>query len=245
MINKLLFQSIISKYYLGVNESVKWIIKNNKLIINFTTPTRDILGIITYDNFELSDNELAIFDTKKLLNLISICNGELKLDIEVKNNLPIKLLLADKNFNLTYALSDPLLISKTGTVNEPEWDLEVEFTIDDINNLVKAENALPGIDNMLITTTRDLIDNLVCEFTFGDELGHNNKITYQIQGDIKKDNIKLPFNSNMFRTILQTNKDMKTGNMKINSSGLMKLEFNTEEGINSKYFIVRKAETNY
>ena len=31
MINKITLQSLISKYYLGINESVKWSIKNNDL----------------------------------------------------------------------------------------------------------------------------------------------------------------------------------------------------------------------
>ena len=35
MINKLQLQSIINKYYLGVNEAVKWEIENNELGINF------------------------------------------------------------------------------------------------------------------------------------------------------------------------------------------------------------------
>ena len=35
---------------------------------------------------------------------------------------------------------------------------------------------------MLITTTTNLDGENVCEFVFGDEHGHNNKITYQISG---------------------------------------------------------------
>ena len=45
MINKLQLQSIISKYYLNVNESVKWETKDNKLKIDFMSPTKDVIGI--------------------------------------------------------------------------------------------------------------------------------------------------------------------------------------------------------
>ena len=76
MINKLTVQSIIDKYYLGTNESVKWIIENNSLSIDFMTPTKDVIGKVTCKDFELEDSKLAIYDTKKLNSLISMQNCE-------------------------------------------------------------------------------------------------------------------------------------------------------------------------
>ena len=40
MINKILLQSILNKYHLGVNQSVKWVINDNNLEINFVSPTK-------------------------------------------------------------------------------------------------------------------------------------------------------------------------------------------------------------
>ena len=244
MINKLTIQSIINKYYLGLNESVKWAVNDNVLNIDFMTPSKDVIGNVTCNNFALEDSKLAIFDTKKLQNLISICNGDLLLELEKTNAIFTKLKISDMNFNLTYALADPLLIGKVGTVNSPEWVVELNLTPEDIDNLIKAKSALAGIDNMLITTTQDLDGRDVCEFVFGDEQGHNNKITYQIQGDIKEQDIKLPYNSDMFKTIIQANKDMEGGTLYMSSMGLMKLEFDNSE-ITSEYFMVRKSETDF
>lgn len=244
MINKTVVQSIINKYYLGLNESVKWVVNDNMLNIDFMTPTKDVIGSVTCNDFELENSQLAIYDTKKLSNLISICNGDLLLELEKTNKVFTKLNISDMNFNLTYALSDPLLISKVGTVNTPEWVVELDLTSEDIDNLIRAKSALSGIDNMLVTTTQDLDGEDVCEFVFGDESGHNNKITYQIQGDIKQSDLKIPFNSDMFKTILQANKDMDGGTLYLSSMGLMKLEFNSDD-IASEYFMVRKAETSF
>lgn len=244
MINKLTLQSIINKYYLGLNESVKWGINDNVLSINFMTPTKDVIGNVVCNDFQLEDSKLAIFDTKKLQNLISICNGDLLLELERTNAIFTKLKISDMNFNLTYALADPLLVSKVGTVNTPDWVVELTLTPEDIDNLIKAKSALAQVDNMLITTTEDLDGNNVVEFVFGDESGHNNKITYQISGNIKEQDMKLPFNSDMFKTILQANKDMEGGNLYISTMGLMKLEFDSNS-IASKYFMVRRAETEF
>ena len=244
MINKLTIQSIINKYYLGVNESVKWNIENNSLNIDFMTPTKDIIGNVVCDDFKLEDSKLAIYDTKKLNSLINICNGDLLLELEKNNAIYTKLKISDLNFNLNYALSDPLLISKVGEVNEAEWVVELNLTQEDIDNIIKAKSALSQVDNMLVTTTTNLDGEDVVEFVFGDESGHNNKITYQILGDIREPDIKLPFNSDMLKTILQANKDMEGGKLYLSSMGLMKLVF-SNDGIKSKYFMVRRAETEF
>ena len=128
MINKLQLQSIIDKYYLGLNESVKWVIKDKKVSIDFMTPTKDVIGSVICDNFSMEDGNLAIYDTKKLQNLISICNGDLLLELEKNNAIYTKLKISDLNFNLTYALSDPLLINKVGTVNVQDWVVELDLT---------------------------------------------------------------------------------------------------------------------
>ena len=237
MINKLTLQSVINKYYLGLNESVKWSIANNNLEINF-------IGSVICENFNIEDASLAIYDTKKLQSLISICNGDLLLELEKTNKVFTKLKISDMNFNLNYALSDPLLIDKVGTVNVPDWVVELDLTPEDIENIIKAKSALAQIDNMLVTTTQDLDGNDVVEFIFGDESGHNNKITYQIAGNIKEQNMKLPFNSDMLKTILQANKDMDGGKLYLSTMGLMRLEF-SNNGISSEYFMVRRAETEF
>lgn len=244
MINKVTLQNIVDRYYLGLNESVKWIIKDNNLSIDFMTPTKDVIGNITCTDFQLESSELAIFDTKKFLNLINICNGDLLLELEKTNKIPTKLHISDQSFNLVYALADSLLINKVGTVNVPEWVVDIDLESENVANLIKAKNALTGIDNMLVSTSVDINGSNVCSFIFGDESGHNNKITYQIQGDIKELDLSLPFNSDMFRTILQANKDMDTGKLYVSSMGLMGLEF-VKDTISSKYFMVRKTETNF
>ena len=244
MINKSILQSVISKYYLNVCEAVTWKTENNNLSIDFMSPTADIIGKVTCNDFPLEDSELAIYNTKKLSSLISICNGDLLLELEKQHKLISKLKISDLNFNLTYAVSDPLLVPKVGSVNIPEFTVNLDLTKEDIDNLIKAKSALQGIDNMLITTTTNLDGENVCEFVFGDEHGHNNKITYQISGNITEEDMKIPYNSDTFKTIIHANKDMEEGTMKISSMGLIEFKFSNEE-VTSEYYMVRKAETDF
>ena len=238
MISKLLLKSLIDKYYLGVNETVKWVIEDNQLTIDFSTPNKAIIGKVTCSDFQMEDCKLAIFDTKKLRNLVDICNGQLLLETESEGQLLNKLKIIDSNFNLDYALADALLIDKVGTVNAPNWDVEIDLELEDIQNLLKAKSALKDVDNMLISTVENLDGDTVLEFSFGDERGHNNRIAYQLSGTIQKDNIKLPFNSDMLKMILQSNKDIESATLQLSEMGLMKLTFKNET-VNSEYFMVR------
>ena len=246
MINKLTLQSIISKYYLGENESVKWSTRNEVLSIDFQSTNKEVIGNVSYKGFPMEDGDLAIYNTKKLNNLIGITLGDILLHAEKTNKLFTKLNISDENFNLSYALADLLLIGKIGTVSEPDWDVTLNFDVDEnqLGNLIKAKSALAEIDNMVITTEKDLDGTDICKFTFGDESGHNNKIMYSMYGDINVQDLKLPFNSNMFKTILNANKDMESGTLYLSSKGLMKLEFTTGD-ISSEYFMVRKESTNF
>ena len=203
MVNKLILQSVINKYYLGENESVKWKIKDKTLTINFMSVNKEVIGKIIHQNFDIEDSELAIFDTKKFLNLLGITSGDLMFTLEKGKNVYTKLHFADSAFNLTYALADPLLIGKVGSVTEPEWNAVLPLEKEYVDNLVKAKNALTGIGSMTVKVDVDMQGDNMCVFTFGDEQGHNNKITYQMYGKIQPEKVEIPFNSDMFRNILK------------------------------------------
>ena len=56
--------SNINKYYLGEVESVKWIVKDKTLTVDFMSITKEVIGKITHSSFSMEDCELSIFDTK-------------------------------------------------------------------------------------------------------------------------------------------------------------------------------------
>tara|TARA_R110000803_G_scaffold87922_1_gene154849 strand:+ start:784 stop:1518 length:735 start_codon:yes stop_codon:yes gene_type:complete len=242
MVNKLVLQSVINKYYLGEVESVKWKIQDKVLTIDFMSINKEVIGNITHTDIDVEDSDLAIFDTKKLLNLIGITSGDLLISLEKTKSVYTKLFIADNDFNLTYALSDLLLISKPGTVDEPVWDMVLPLEQEEVSNLIKAKSALTGIGNMTLSPDNDLDGGDICVVTFGDEQGHNNKIVYNLTGDIRQADISIPFNSDMFKNILNANKDLDEGKLYLSYQGLLKLEF---KSINttSSYYMVRKEES--
>ena len=240
MINKLVLQNLINKYHLGMVQSVNWSVKNKTILIDFMDPSKEVIGNVEHTGFELEDCDLAVFDTKKLQNLISITNGDLIVELEKNHLIPTKLKISDPNFNLMYRLGDPLLIDKVGTVNVPEWKNKIPVEVEDLENLIKAKKALGEEDHMFIETTQNEDGDNICQFIFGDEKEFDSKITYQLQGDINELGLKMPFNSELFKSILYANKDMDTGTIYLTSTGLMKLNFKSDN-TTSEYFVVRKV----
>ena len=238
MVNKSTLTSVISKYYLnGLNNQVKWRIKDNQLTVYAGDNGR--VCKVTHNNFNLEDAELGVFDTHKLSKLISITNGELSITLEKIKAVYTKMHIADLNFDLTYSLADILILGKNTYYEDPEeFEIQIDLTREDIDYLIKAKSALADVNNMLITTTQDFDGVNVCEIIFGDNTGFSNKITYQLRGNITKGDIQIPFDSDIFKDILSANKDMEKGTLKISEVGMLKANFSTEE-TESEYFIAR------
>ncbi len=245
MLQKSLLQNIISKYYLGMNESVKWDIKENILNIKFQAQSSDLIGNITVNDFPLEDYELPVYDTKKLINLINICSEDLNLEIEShpKSKLPSKMRIDDGSFECTYTLSDSMLLPKIGQVNEPQWDVEILLSSEDITNMIKAKSALSDIDTMVVEGSSDFNNNKFCDFIFGDDSDYNNKIKYTVKASMGDIIIRIPFNSEYFKLILAANKDSHNAIVLLNGNGLMKMEFKTDT-TTSTYYIIRKPDVN-
>ena len=240
MISKLELQAIIEKYHLkGLIENVKWEIDSNKkLTINFMAPTREMIGSLTYDEFPLPESEIGINNTTQLDKLLSITSGDLILDYAKEGKIISKLLIADQQFNLNYSLADLLTVPKPGSYNGPE-EYDVETTIDNeiTTALVKAKNALPNSENVVIKPSLNGL-----EFTFGGDVEYANKVSYSIQNiDLTDKKFELIYNSNLLKEILVANKNADSSMLYVNSSGLMKIEFNYKN-LQSKYYLVAKAE---
>ena len=239
MISKNLLTSVISKYYLnGLNNQVKWRIKDNTLTIYAGESGR--VCKVVLNNIQLEDAELGVFDTNKLSKLISITNGDLIISLEKMKSVYTKMHIQDSNFDLTYSLADILILGKNTWYDDPEkWEIELNLNSEDIDHLIKAKNALGEVDSMLITTTTDFDGNPICEFIFGDNTGFSNKITYQVQdGTINDNTLSMPFNSDIFKDILNNNKDQDSCSLKLSNNGILKLSFQSED-IESEYFVAR------
>ena len=243
MINKVELQSVINKYYLnGLIEGVKWDIKDNNLNVKFTAPTREMIGEISHDNFNLENSSFGISNTSQLLKLINITAGEVMLSFVKNNKIFTKLIIADQQFTVNYSLADILTIPKTGAYNgSQEFDIEANLDPEVITALIKAKSALSESSVVVVKPYRSLDGDPQLEFTFGGDIEYANKVSYYL--NVTKNantDFELAFNSDLIKEILTCNKDAEQAKVYINLEGLIKLKFRTNNTTTSTYYIVKK-----
>lgn len=249
--NKQKLQSIISKYYLGgLIESVKWEIKDKLLTVRFNSPTKDMIGMIQFNDVNLPDAEIAIYDTSQLDKLISITSDQLNLMLLKQGKIYSKLMIEDSTYELVYPLADVFLIKNPGKVTQIDgFDISCQLNSDIVSAIIKAKNALPNVDTVVFNLEEVLgaDDDYNLMMIFGEDTNsYTNKIKYKLPNSKIEDSslkeMHLPFNSEILKLIISNNKDFFVGHMYLNPTGLLKLEF-AGEGWSSEYFIVRKSET--
>ena len=209
MISKHDLQSVIGKYHLnGLVESVKWTIEDNALNIDFQSPNKDMIGRVNHADFPLEDGEMAVYDTSKLNKLLGVTSGELFLELEKTQKVFTKLIISDMNYTLNFSLTDLLLISSVGEITESgEYEIISELDSESISAIIKAHNALES-DNVIVNIDKDLDLQDVLVLSFGDVSNHTNKIDYQVPNTTLNNvpyGTELPFNSAMFKSILNNN----------------------------------------
>ena len=244
MINKLDLVSIISKYYLnGMNEKVKWDIQDSKLIIKFNSPDNSMIGTVTCDDFELEDATISISNTSQLLKLLSITNGYLDLSYIRQHKLITKLIVADNQFTLNYALADNMIIPKAGEyVGDGVYNIEATLDNESINAIIKAKSALADTDTVVFKPFINADSDLQLEMLFGGNIEYSNKVSFYLP-DITTNNLpnefKAHYNSNLIKEIMYCNKDVANCVMGINLEGIMRLAFDNGS-IKSEYYVIAK-----
>ena len=180
--NKQILTSIIDKYHLGGTvESVKWIIKDKNIVINFITPFKNLVGKITSSNIDLEDSEIGIYNTSQFVKLVKIMDNYIVLKLnKSERGTPLELTLADNQYVLNYYLSDLNLIETVPNINEPEtYDATLSINNEFIEKFVNAKKALGDIKQFIIKTEYDENEGTQLVVTIGEGNGYANKIKFK------------------------------------------------------------------
>jgi hypothetical protein len=242
--NKQILTSIIDKYHLGGTvESVKWIIKDKNIVINFITPFKNLVGKITSSNIDLEDSEIGIYNTSQFVKLVKIMDNYIVLKLnKSERGTPLELTLADNQYDLNYYLSDLNLIETVPNINEPEtYDATLSINNEFIEKFVNAKKALGDIKQFIIKTEYDENEGTQLVVTIGEGNGYANKIKFKNNCESLFGLNEIPFPADMMLEVLKANSDTTDGKIEISQEGLMKLTFK-EDTIESIYYLVRLNE---
>jgi len=234
-------QDVIEKYHLGgLVERVKIQITDKTLTTKFISTQKNLVGVLEAPEITLPDCEFGVYDTSQLLKLIGITDHFLTLDVEVNKGIANKLLIADNEYNLEYALADTMLTPSVPSIDEPSYQMVADVNAEFIARFLKAKKAL-GTDVFVIEQGIDHEDKPAMKFTLGGLDKHTNKINFTLQTSVSstsKAQIKFPIAE--FGEILAANKEPKTGTLSVSEDGLLKIDFTSEEDVKVTYLLVGK-----
>ena len=229
--------TFISKYYLGGEiESVVWSTKNKITSVNFTHPDRTLIGNTTLNDSNISDSQLGIFETSKLIQMVSVLDSDINISINEVAGTTINLNIKDDKYNMKFVLADSSVIPKPATMKQlPEFEIEIAVTPEFVANF---QNALKAVTSEICAfiPKGDTIDVVL---GYSTTINQNN-ITFNQAANCKSDEVKM-FSSTHLKNILASNKGID-GTILISSNGLMKVNFNSSE-FNSEYLLV-ESQTN-
>lgn len=234
MIDKRKLVDSIEKYYLnGLTEAVKFNIKNNVLVIPFSTTNRDVVGEVTLP-IELPNAEFGIFETTPLLKLLNILDTNIEIQYQEKFGIVEKLLIEDNQYKMMFSASDISLIPRTPNAVDVNYQLVYEMEPDFITRFVDCKKAL-GPDIKTFTLEPYL---KTARIILGDPSGYANKLEFNIPAVTEgMPFASLLFPSDVMKEILVANRNFDAGTMKVNEDGLMNLMFTEGDAI-SQYFIM-------
>lgn len=227
------FSNLIKKYYLEKQcPSVKWTIKDKKVLINFTSEDLSTIGTLDA-NLDLEDREIGIFDTTSLLTMLGALDNEINLSFNYEKNTPTGIRLSDGKVDGLCILADLSVIPESKTLKAlPEWDYEIPLKKELVDRFVKSSKALA--DAKLVGLIADV--NSV-DFVINYSETNTNRITVQFPAEITNHVVDvLAFNVNILTTILSCNSDFREGKISVSSRKLMMIEFKGED-YEVKYFM--------
>ena len=232
-------QDVIEKYYLGgLVERVKIQITDKTLTTKFISAQKNLVGVLEAPGITLPDCEFGVYDTSQLLKLIGITDHFLTLDVEVNRGIANKLLIADNEYNLEYALADTMLTPSVPSIDEPTYHMVADVDTEFIAKFLKAKKAL-GTDVFIVEQGIDHEEKQAMKFTLGGVDKHTNKVNFTLPTTLSSvPGVQLKFPIEEFGEILAANKEIATGVLSVSEDGLLKIEFTNEEGVKVTYLLV-------
>lgn len=232
--NKITLDTFIQKYNLGGSiNSVKWESTGDTLSTRFISPDKSLLGELTLSKQTLPEFEVGVYDTPLLAKMIGTLADKVDFSLTEVDNMPVAFKLSDSIMKADYVLAAIGVIPDVPTLkNTPEFNTIVNIDSQFINSFIRGKGALGDVDTFAINP----VDGGV-EFVIGYSDINSNRISIKAKSDAVNMKDSMVFNANLFKELLNANKECSKATLQISDKGLAHIEFNVDD-FNVKYWLV-------
>ena len=224
----------ISRYHLaGATTSVKWNASGGSLQSSFITDDQNVIGTVSA-NIDLGNQTLGVYATPQLVKMLSAVGDDVEIDVKDIDGKAVSMDISDKEVNMTFMLADLSVIRQVPELKQlPDWNVTVPLDKDFVSRFIKAKNALPESENFGVHSK-----NGKAEFIVNYSSINTSRIKFEVAGTINRDMNVVCFSSNLFKEILQANKDAETSKLEISEAGLARVTF-ASQNYTSTYYLVQ------
>jgi hypothetical protein len=237
--NKTKLERFILKYNLNGNaDSVKWVIKKNKLFTSFVTSDRSVVGNVSADNFNFESTAFGVYSTKQLQRLLNVLGDNIDLSLLKIDKKAISLKISDPIASVNFTLADLLTIPEpphltAELLSQPDAIIDIDTKF--IDTFIKGKNALPDAATFTILDS-DSNNDLKIVIGYSSTI-NTNKVTIPVKVKDKLFPDSLSFNAEIFKEILLANKECTSAVLKISNvkGGLAHIGFEVDDYFSEYY----------
>jgi hypothetical protein len=228
-------EKFISKYNLGGScESVLWKSDGTDITVKCISDDKNVLGMVTVRDVQLSAGEYGIFDTKQLSAMLSVLNDVVTITPKRTENKVTAVHFEDGNVKVDYVLADPVVIPNAPELKQlPSFDVEIKLDQKFTNTFLRAKSALSDVETFTVMS-----DGTSANVILGYSDMNTNRITLDVDTTTNNTLSPINFSARYFREILAANKEVTSGVLKVSSKGLAYVKFGATD-YSTDYYLVQ------
>ena len=223
----------INKYYLGGNvNSVAINSDGNGLSTRFVSGDKSLLGEVKLNNYSITQADFGVYQTDALLKMLSVLDNDVSVDLVKAEEKAISLDAKDSGAKVRYMLSDLSVINTPPQLKQiPEFELLLNVDKTFVSKFISGKGALPDTESFTIVSG----DNPEVVIGYSSIATNRVAVPVENQTDNTIDNIS--FNANLFKDVLEANKECESAVLEVSSEGLARITFNVND-YESTYYLV-------
>ena len=229
----------INKYYLSGNvNSVAINSDGNGLSTRFVSGDKSLLGEVKLKNYSITEADFGVYQTDALLKMLSVLDNDVSVDLVKAEEKAISLDAKDSGAKVRYMLSDLSVINTPPQLKQiPEFELLLNVDKTFVSKFISGKGALPDTESFTI------VSGDKPEVIIGYSSIATNRVAVPVENQTDNTIDNISFNANLFKDVLEANKECEAAVLEVSSEGLARITFNVSD-YESTYYLVAVQNVN-
>ena len=229
----------INKYYLSGNvNSVAINSDGNGLSTRFVSGDKSLLGEVKLKNYSITEADFGVYQTDALLKMLSVLDNDISVDLVKAEEKAISIDAKDSGAKVRYMLSDLSVINTPPQLKQiPEFELLLNVDKTFVSKFISGKGALPDTESFTI------VSGDKPEVVIGYSSIATNRVAVPVENQTDNTIDNISFNANLFKDVLEANKECEAAVLEVSSEGLARITFNVSD-YESTYYLVAVQNVN-